>query len=182
MALHPRKIIRDQFVKLLKGKTDAGENVVVNQIVPEWVEELPAILIYPRSESVEEYAVAPRELKRILSVSLELVAAGTDENVVSDKLDAMALQVEEIIHRDDTLGCAGVSNTILDSVDFEYDPSGEQPIGSCRLNYAVTYYQKQPRVPVDDFQGVDADWQVGHHDSSSDATIDAEDTIDLEQS
>jgi len=182
MSVHPRKIIRDRAVDILNEKTDAGKNVVANQIIPEWIEDLPAVLVYTRSESIEEYAAAPRELKRDLSLTLEIIAEGTNEVATSDKLDAIALQIEEIFHKDDTLGCAGISKSILSSVDFDFDGSGNSSVGSCRLTYDVTYYQVQPDVDVDIAKVVNADWQVGHDDSSPDTIIEAKDKIDLPQS
>lgn len=192
LKIKKRKEIRKKIVELLKGKTDAGNRVFPNASVPQWEEELPVILIYPRSETAEEYAIAPRELERDISLAIEIVAKGPEvdeegnepEGATSleDILDNIAEQVEAIMAADDTLGCTA-DNSILKNTEFEFEAAGGLPIGSCRLTYSVTYFRPspdlQPELPA--FKNVDADWRVGHNNSAPDSINEANDLVDIPQ-
>lgn len=182
-----RKTIRKKVVEILKGSTDAGDAVFPNASVPPWHEELPVILVYPRSEAASEYATAPRELERDLDLAVEIIATGPEENEeldtpgtnksLEDILDDISAQIEALIDVDDSLqGTADAA--ILENTEFEYDSAGGQPIGSCRLTYGVTYYTMSPR----DTSGQDADndfsdSKVEYNIGDDDNTREAEDTV-----
>lgn len=183
-----RKLVRKKVVELLKGKTDAGAAVFPNSSVPPWHEELPVILIYPRSESASEYATAPRELERDLDLAIEIVATGPEENdelnspgankSLEDILDDISEQIENILDVDDSLQGTADSST-LENTEFEYDSSGGQPIGSCRLTYGVTYYTMSPRNidgqdANNDFTSSNVKYNISEIDEN---TREAEDTV-----
>jgi len=182
-----RKLIRKKVVELLKGATDAGTAVFPNASVPPWQEELPVILVYPRSEGATEYAQAPRELERDLDLAIEIVAAGPEENEeletpgseksLEDILDDIAEQVENVLDADDSLGCTA-DESMLENTEFEFDASGGQPIGSCRLTYGVTYYTMSPRNTdnqnaKDSFNSSNVKYNIGDDEN----TREAEDTV-----
>ncbi len=189
-----RKIIRKKVVAILKNKTDAKNRVFPNAVVPPWEEELPVILIYPRSEGAGKYAEAPRELERDLDLAIEIIAAGpgpdedgnapVDENgnpkkSLEDILDDIAEQVECEMSRDETLG-GTADDSILKNTESEFENTGGQPIGSARLTYGVTYYTMSPRsvdkqIGLPDFKEAGLDWHIGDEDD----TVEAEDIIDI---
>jgi len=183
-----RKKIRKTVAALLKGKTDAGDKVFPNATVPPWEENLPVILVYTRSEPVDKYAEAPRELERNLQLTIEIVAAGpeVDEDgnepagkSLEDILDDIAEQVEVEMSRDETFG-GEADDSILANTELEFDGGGGQPIGSSRLTYTITYYTMRPdnvdkQIEINDFEKAEVDWDINQDDS----TIEAEDTIDL---
>jgi hypothetical protein len=188
---HRRKSIREAIKKALRDKTLASERVFTNSATVAWQGELPVILIYPKSEAAEEYAVAPRELRRELQVTIECIASGPEEPLVTegketveDLLDTLAEQVECELSRDDTLGCTA-DDIILVGTEFEFDASGSQSIGSCRLTYQVTYHQKVPdtvdkQAGIEDFKRSHSDWHVGHEDEDPDlANKEATDDVDI---
>lgn len=183
-----RKTIRKKVVEILKGNTAVGDRVFPNASIPPWSDELPVILVYPRSESASEYADAPRELERELSLELELIAAGPEENEdagspenleksLEDILDDLAEEVEGLLAADETFG--GVcDDSVLTNTEFEFDRSGAQPIGSARLTYLVTYYTMSPRTePTQpDFETNKVDYNIGEDENTREAT----DTVDMD--
>jgi hypothetical protein len=186
-----RKIIRKKIRELLLNKTKACERVYTNQASPTWIENLPAIIIYSLSEDITKFNQAPRELKRDLQVVIEIMASGAEEpntachNTAEDCLDDIAEQVECIMSKSETLD--GVcDDNILSSIEFDFVPEGQKPVGSARLIYTVTYVEHSPRAtcPQDgygDFELGKVDWDVGHHDDTPDGVIDAQDNIEPEQ-
>lgn len=184
-----RKNIRNAFVAALKGKTDAGNNVFPNSTVPPWHEELPVILVYSRSESIDKYAIAPKEYRRTLDISVEIIASGpetdedgnppVDKTSLEDILDDIGEQVECEIEADETLRC-NADETDLVNVDFEYAGEGGSPIGSLRLTYAVKYNTMAPRDSkksegIADFETAQVDFNIGEDEN----TRESKDTIDL---
>ncbi len=182
--------IRKKVVELLKGKTHAGEHVFSNSAVPPWHEELPVILVYPRSEDISEYAIAPRELKRELQLAIEIVAAGPEEKPgaevpegqlsLEDILDQIAEQVEFEMSKDETLGRLA-DDSILTGVEFDFDSSGGESIGSCRMTYKTTYYRPSPDLEPDYpvLKKVGAKYKVGHDNAAPDNVVEGEDSVDI---
>lgn len=186
-----RKIIRKKIVEILKNKiTGVGPRVFPNASIPPWDEELPVILIYPRSEGATKYAEAPRELARDLDLAIEIMAKGPEvdedgnepvgKKSLEDILDDLTEQVECEMSRDETL--QGVADdSILTNTEFEFLGDGGSPIGSARLTYAVTYYTMSPRTIdkqgiLHDFKKAQVDWHTGDVD---DDTREAKDTVDI---
>lgn len=183
-----RKTIRKKVVEILLNKTDANEKVFPNATIPPWVEELPVILIYPKSEPASEFNVAPRELARDLDLTIEIIATGPEENSeaqtpasggksLEDIIDDIAEQIECEMSKDETLG-GTADDSILTGTDFDFEGGGGQPIGAARLTYSVTYYTMSPRAvdkagPLDDFDTAKVEFNIDGDE------IDTEDTIDL---
>lgn len=187
-----RKQIRKKIAAILKNKTDAGPRVFPNATIPPGIEELPVILIYPRSEAAGKYATAPRELVRDLDVTIEIYAKGpeTDEdgNPPSDKkslediLDDIAEQVECEMSRDETLQRTA-DDSILTNTEMEFE-SGGVPVGTARLTYSVIYYTMSPRkiekqIALPPFKTAQVDYHIGDVDEN---TREAKDTVDIPQS
>lgn len=185
-----RKIIRKKIVEILKNKTDAGPRVFPNASTPPWEEELPVILIFPKSEGVVKYAEAPRELERDLDLTIEILAKGPEvdeegnppegKKSLEDILDDLAEQVECELSRDETLQSVA-DDSILTNTEFEFAGEGAVPIGSARLTYAVTYFTMSPRTLdkqgiLPDFKKAQVDWHIGDED---DNTREAKDTVDI---
>lgn len=191
IPLKTRKQIRAKVVSLLKNKTNAGPRVFPNYSVPPAEEELPVILVYPRSEGASMYAEAPREFTRDLDLTIEIIADGpeVDENgdppkgksSLEDRLDDIAEQVECEMARDETLGCTA-DDSFLSQTEFEFEGGGGQPIGSCRLTYTVRYNRMMPDSvekqlgELDAFEGADVQFDLIESEPN---TIEAQDTIDV---
>lgn len=189
--MHRRTTIRKAIAKILKGKTAAGDRVFTNQSTPSWDGELPCIKLYPRSEDATEFATAPRELKRIIELSVEIKVSGpedpeSEKPTVEDQLDDLCEQIECELSRDDTVNNTA-DDIILTATEFEFDGSGALPIGSARLTYSVTYHQGVPdtidkQAGIEDFKRSHIDTHIGHNDEEPDlANKEAEDDIVLPQ-
>ena len=149
-----RKTIRKKIVEILKDKTDVGDAVFPNASVPPWHSELPVILVYSQKETSTEYAIAPKELERDLSIEIQIIATGPEENKelatpgasksLEDILDDIAQQVEDAMDVDDSLQDT-VDDSILTGTEQEFDSAGGSPEGSCRLTYSITYFTMSPR-------------------------------------
>jgi hypothetical protein len=190
-VIKTRKTIRKKIIALLKDATAAEDRVYPNASIPPWEKNLPVILVFNRNEDADLYATAPRELKRMVQFAVEIHAAGPDESELlppevdslSDILDDIAEQVEDVFNADDTLGGLA-DDSILSSTIFDYEGAGNQPIGAARLVYTVTYYRAAPdsidkQGVTNDFKTANAKWKIGHHDSEPDAVVDAEDTVEI---
>jgi len=188
-----RKIVRNRIIDILKGKTEAGENVVSWPTSPEWEEDLPAIHVVSRSEILEKFNDSPLEFKRNLNISVECIAASRSDSSLADLLDDMAEKVEEAVMEDDSLGLVDgdrclVERVLPDSIEFEFEGDGEQGIGAVRLQFNVVYVKAMPRriedqarLAVGDLKSIGADWKIGHDNSAPDEVIEAQDEITLSE-
>src|SRR5678815_2496807 len=89
---HPRKLVRDAVVAILKNATAAGARVYATRIEPIRKSPLPAIAVYTLSEETEPTIsnTAPRELVRIVKVEVSGFVAHSDAIPVDDAMDALA--------------------------------------------------------------------------------------------
>lgn len=152
---HQRKLIRDAVVTRLKtGGTMAGQNVFGNRSRPLFPHELPAILVYSRTDAPELSNEAPREYKRTLTLGIECVAAGRNEEELDDILDEFCAQVESAIFKDETFGGL-VSDTLLGDTELDILANGDKPAGGAKILLSAIYYQRLPEDltgDLDDFK------------------------------
>lgn len=172
--LHRRQLIREAAAAALKGKTDAGDRVYETRLVPYRLLELPAIAVYSLDESTEEASrsTAPRELERDLELAIE-GAVKQGENV-DDAMDALALEIERVMHADPTLGGVA-SDTFLSGTEFFVDVESDRPAGVIRLVYRTRYYTQAPDpadVQLDDFATADIRTSLAGKDHQDDQAHD----------
>lgn len=188
--MHQRQVIRDKMVSLLIGKTSAGLKVFSNRSLVNLEENLPAICIYTRSENSSEWGHAPRTLKRVVQIAIEIIGAQTTDTSLEDVLDEIAQVVELELCRDDTL-VGTVEDCILSGTEFQSDDTGAVPIGSVRLSYDVTYLTDmpgtifdQPQAQVEDLKEFGVKYNIDKanddDDPSGDPLIEAEDSVVLQ--
>lgn len=168
-----RKDIRKQVMRLLKGRTAAKSNVVVNRSETNWQENLPAINLYFRGEQVIEKDQAPRLMKRIIELEVEIIDEGRDGDELTDKLDDLCEQVEQCLSNDDSLRDTADDILLVRVGEMEADSEGSKPTGSQSLFFEITYHLAAPRSSRDqgtfpDLETVGGEWQVGHDDSEPD--------------
>lgn len=158
MAIHERTVIRRAVRDLLKGKTVAGAQVDTTRIDTWRDSELPALSVYTSEEFVddeESQDTSPRELKR--QVDVEIVGAVGASERMDDAMDALALEIETVMHADPFLG--GVAaDSILTETEAKVHNEGKRLIGIVVLTYRVTYRTLAPvEAPtLDDFITADA--------------------------
>lgn len=132
-----RKAIRHAIAAVLKDNTDAGANVFASRVRPYWSTELPFIAVYTRDEDAQEFNASPRELRRVVSVAIEIGAVVDD--TLDDVLDDIADQVERIMSENQTLEEVA-SDVLLTRTDIAVTGEGKSQAGGCVLTYQVTYY------------------------------------------
>lgn len=181
MSLHQRQLIREAVEARLKGAgTMAGVKVFGNRAAQIFPAELPVILVYTKNEPVDVAIESPREYKRNLVVSIELVASAQKESTLDDTLDAFANQVERaMLNTDETFGGL-VTDTLLGDTEIEQISEGEKPVGAVKISFAMPYYQQFPEEPeetLDPFETANTEIDL----PPADETIEATDTVTLEQ-
>lgn len=126
-----------------------GTRVFTNRMRKVYPDEMPAVVIYTKSESAEIYIAAPREYKRTMKVAIEVFDKFDDagettlEDDVDDRLDALAEQIEQRLYKDETLG-GKVSDLKFSDSESDFMPEGEQPIGALRMTFDVEYFVLAP--------------------------------------
>lgn len=180
---HPRKDIRDAIVATLKGTADprptsAGARIYGNRMEPlKQRETMPVVVVYALREQVDpSWDQTPRQLKRILSVAVEAAAeaSGVVGGNLDDALDALALEVEVAMDRDDSLG-GKAAKSILTSTEIEFPTDGERVLGAVRLVYEVTYYTDAPNeddIERDAFLAAGVEYNQGGEQHTNDAAHD----------
>lgn len=148
---HQRKVIRDAVVAALVGiaptyATSAQERVKTSRKWPWKVRQLPASTVYMLPEDVdvkESKKTAPRELQRMVTMVVESHVLKGNFGSVDDAGDAIALEIEKVMHRDPTFGgaCAG---SILKRTEVDSREEDEETIFMIGLAYEVDYQTPAP--------------------------------------
>ena len=173
-----REYVRETLIKI---GTPAGKNIAIGKTAPTWIKNLPAILIYASNESVQRFEEAPKTYRREFSLSIECITAGNEDNDLDLALEEMAERVEDIMEVDETLGDL-VNKIELRGSEYQVESDGQSPSGALVLTYAIEFYQDANKSGInclDDLKQLKTDWEVGHHDESSDGVTDAQDQIDF---
>jgi len=134
---HLRKRIRDRIVSNVTGLTTTGARVYQTRFYPIASISQPLLLVYTLSEESEaETMTRPRKIGRKVSFTLEGMAKATSG--LDDTLDAIAKDVEEAVLADPTCNSLA-KDTVLTGTVIDYNAEGEQPVGSIKLTFVVTY-------------------------------------------
>lgn len=138
---HARTQIRNAVTTLLKGNTTAGNNVYEARVYPLDDPKLPALLVYTKQETVGEQSMSrPRTQQRELMVSVEAYVKASGN--VDEYTDNLAMEVEQLIAADPTLGGL-VKDIALDTTETQFHGDGEKPIAVAILTLSVLYMVKE---------------------------------------
>lgn len=138
---HARIIIRQAVIALLKGNTSAGNNVFEARVYPIDDPKLPALLVYTKLETLGEQSMSrPRTQQRELRLSIEVYVKARGK--VDEDTDALALEIEQLIAADVTLGGL-VKDMVLDTTETQFSDDGERPVAVAVMNYAILYTVKE---------------------------------------
>lgn len=138
---HARTQIRSAVTTLLKGNTAAGNNVYEARVYPINDPKLPALLIYTKQEVVGEQSMSrPRTQQRELMLSVEayVKARGNVDEVTDD----LALEIEQLIAADPTLGGL-VKDIALETTETQFSDDGERPVAVATLTFSTLYAVKE---------------------------------------
>lgn len=138
---HARTQIRQAVIALLKGNTSAGNNVFEARVYPIDDPKLPALLVYTKLETLGEQSMSrPRTQHRELRLSIEVYVKARGK--VDEDTDALALEIEQLIAADVTLGGL-VKDMVLDTTETQFSDDGERPVAVAVMNYAILYTVKE---------------------------------------
>lgn len=176
--MHPRTMIRAALADRLRGATDAEDRVYLNPttLLRNRQPRLPAIAIMMLGETVDDasYQTAPREITRLLDISVCAYVSGNGGEELSDRLDEIAEQIEAAISADDSLGC-GVDDCVLVETAVNLPMQGDTSVAAIDLVWRVTYRSYMPaEVSLDRYERSSIKYDVG-------GAFPAEDHIELPQ-
>lgn len=136
---HARKQIRDAIATALTGLATTGGNVFVNRLTRIQTSELPCLLIYGDTESVEYSSMGLSvNQKRIYEIIIQGVAQTV--TTIETTLDQIGLEVENALAG--TLP-ATIDDFYLSAVKIIMDQDGEKPTGNIQMTYNAEYYVDQ---------------------------------------
>ena len=138
---HARTQIRNAVTALLNGNTTAGNHVYESRVYPLNDPKLPALLVYTKLETVGEQSMSrPRTQQRELMLTLEAYVKARGN--VDEATDDLALEIEQLIAADPTLGGL-VKDTALDTTETQFSDEGEKPIAVAVLTFSILYTVKE---------------------------------------
>lgn len=188
MSAERKRIMKKLVSVLKKENTPARDNIFNRRSQKIWQENLPAVILYPRTEEISENSQAPRQLKRELFLVVECLAEGRTDEEAADNVEDLMESVEEILALYESAqgktpgGDCLFSDMVLDSVEFEEEEEAEKPIVTGRLIYNVEYYEYRPRDASEQrlkaFAKAHVDWDVG---TADDPDPEATDDLDIPQ-
>lgn len=137
---HPRSLIRNALRDLVaQALPELAGRIHLHRAVPLGKARLPAILVYAREERIDEWHRDDEGAcvrKRLLTLGVEIVAAGDDAH---DAVDALAARFEAALEADETLG-RRVESARLVATSIEQDGDGELVALAARLTVEVVYW------------------------------------------
>ncbi len=133
---HIRRQVRDDLVTTLTGLGLTGSNVFTGRAHAIAEASLPALFIRtPSEESMFDNMGSDPAYQRNITAIIGILAAGGES--VGNTLDAIAVQVENAIHADSTLG--GTADDLM-LVSTETDPpagDGDQIANAMELTFII---------------------------------------------
>lgn len=140
---HARIVIRNAVKELLKTNTDLGGRWFCSRPKAIFLSEVPCGLIYFTDEDADHGGTAPRNYKRMLTLTTEVLhrLETERENSLDDFLDSRAYEIEAAMMHDRFLGLPGiVEDCILSrSETINIDIGGDEDIASLRIFWTVVY-------------------------------------------
>ena len=132
---HKRAQIKSRVATVLTGLATTGLNVFLSRTYPIATSDLPGLLIYANSESIErlEIGIQNRQ-QRTLDLSIEAVAKG---NSAESTLDQVTVEVEEAMANDQTLNGLAIDSRITDTQIRQ--ASAESEFFIATLRYEILY-------------------------------------------
>ena len=134
---HARQQIREAVATLVTGLTTTGSNVFQSRVYRLQASELPALLVYTNSETVERSHMTTG-LVRELTLRVEGIAKALAN--IDDTLDTIGAEVEAALGGQEP---AGVEDLVLQSADVTINGEGEQQVGAIVMDFLVRYRTDQ---------------------------------------
>jgi phosphoenolpyruvate-protein kinase (PTS system EI component) len=138
---HVRQQVRDAFVTALKaGVPLVAKRVFATRVYPLTQAKLPAITVTAGAETsglmTMGATMGVKSLDRTVEITVSIYENATAS--LDSTIDAIAVQVEEAIGADFTLG--GIAKeSVLTSTSIDFSGETEQPVGIATMTFAVRY-------------------------------------------
>ena len=140
---HARTSIRQAFLRALKAKTSAGNNVFDSRLYNMEPGALPGIIVFSSNEEVLTSTISlPRSQDRTVKITIECYAKTT--NLVNVIVDDLAAEVEELVYRDPNLRKI-YKDCKLESTTINLNSDGDQPVAVASLVFSVLYRTREDR-------------------------------------
>jgi hypothetical protein len=135
MPNHIRQRLRARAATLLTGLATTGARVFPSQYYALAADELPCLLIYTHEEdsSTPPPRCHPGEIRRVITLTIEGVAAGTAN--LADTLDQIAKEVETQMATDFTLNHTCKETQLLRTALTTRATDAPQPAGAVVLTW-----------------------------------------------
>ena len=134
---HIRKLIRDDITTTLTGLVTTGSKVYQSRVYPITAANLPGIIVYTDSESIEYLTITrPRTLMRTVTFSVEVYVKGIAN--YDDTIDTICSEIEQALYTDVTRG-GNAKDTIVNSMEVQYEGDGDQPVALAIMQVNVEY-------------------------------------------
>ena len=144
--MHIRQQIRQSIVSTLTGLTTTGTNVFTSRVYALPQVSLPALCIYTKDESTEYISMTiPRTLQRNLNLSVEIFVAANQNS--DNTIDQICTEIEQAISNDVTIS-GKAKDTMITSVDIDFDGDGEVPVARATMNLLITYINEEGDAEV----------------------------------
>lgn len=172
--------IRKALVAALKDNTDAKARVYEYSADPKRV-AMPCLFVTFLGSEEEEWSQSPKRYKRNARWVIEVHHTMTDD--LPDRLDTLAAQVEEVLHRPDFLAPIEVGGeepyferANIERVEVNLHDNAEQPFGELLIFFTLPYYEDLPAESSEIAQllRTHLDWDFLEPDASTEATDDIE--------
>ena len=146
MANHIRQQIREQVGSTLTGLTTTGSNVFQTRVYPLENTNLPALVIYTKSETSEPLVISEnRIMSRELQLIIEIYVKQTSN--FDDEVDKICKEVEIALSADTTINGLA-KDSFIQSTEIEYNTEGEKPLSYGILTFLTNYYVDETRPDV----------------------------------
>ena len=146
MANHIRQQIRERVGTTLTGLSTTGSNVYQSRVYNLENSDLPALIIYTRSEDTELLEMgSTRTLERNLSLVVEAYVKANSN--YDDTIDTIAKEIESAMGADVTHYNLA-RDSFLDSTEINYNGEGEQPIAVMTMVYNINYQTTEVAADV----------------------------------
>lgn len=146
MANHIRQQIRERVGTTLTGLSTTGSNVYQSRVYNLENSDLPALIIYTRSEDTELLEMgSTRTLERNLSLVVEAYVKANSN--YDDTIDTIAKEIESAMGADVTHNNLA-RDSFLDSTEINYNGEGEQPIAVMTMVYNINYQTTEATADV----------------------------------
>jgi hypothetical protein len=137
---HPRKLIREEIVSILKSEVPsvADTSIFESRIEPIFDRAiLPAIAVYTKSESSEAFNDHHRIYQRDLEIAVEILVQGNNDT--DDAIDDICEEIEAALNSTRHERSSNYQSIELTQTEVAFLAEGSRPKAAARLTFLIKY-------------------------------------------